>query len=125
MSKLKLGIILGTGLGLFDGLSTFFAPEVVEMGMMPMIITGSTIKGLVTGFLAGWIGSRYRSYPIGIAGGLVTGLILSFLVALMPDPKGNYHFLEIMLPGALLGLIVGFVCQKWGRSSSANAGSVI
>ena len=121
MNKLKLGIIVGGGLGLLDGLSTFFVPEAVKMGMMPMIIAGSTIKGLVTGILAGWIGSRFRSLPVGIVGGLVVGLVLSFLVALMPDPQGNYHFVEIMLPGALLGFVVGFVCQKWGRP----AGSVV
>ncbi len=115
MSKLKLGIIVGAGLGLLDGLSTFFAPEAVKMGMMPMIIAGSTVKGLVTGILAGRIANRYRSMPIGIAGGLGIGLLLSFLVALIPDPQGNHHFFEIMLPGALLGLVVGFVCQKWGR----------
>ena len=115
MGKLKLGIVVGAGLGLVDGLSTLFAPEAVEMGMIPMIIAGSTIKGLVTGVLAGWLANRYRSMPIGIAGGLVVGLLLSFLVALMPDPQGGYHFLEIMLPGALLGVVVGFVCQKWGR----------
>lgn len=56
-----------------------------------------------------------------IAGGLVVGLFLSFLVALMPDPKGGYHFFEIMLPGALLGGVVGFVCQKWGRVPVAVA----
>ena len=115
MSKLKLGIVVGGGLGLLDGLSTFFAPEAVKMGMMPMIIVGSTIKGFVTGAVVGWLTNRHSSLPIGIAGGLVVGLFLSFLVALMPDPQGGYHFLEIMLPGALLGVVVGFVCQKWGR----------
>ena len=119
MGKLTLGIVVGGGLGLLDGLSTFFAPEAVKMGMMPTIIAGSTIKGLVTGVLAGWIARRYRSVPIGIVGGLVVGLLLSFLVALMPDPQGGYHFLEIMMPGALLGVVVGFVCQKWGRVPSA------
>ncbi len=91
------------------------------MGMMPMIIAGSTVKGLVTGILVGWMANRYRSLPIGIGGGLVIGLVLSFLVALMPDPQGGYHFVEIMLPGALLGMVVGFVCQRWGRVSEAFA----
>ncbi len=121
MGKLKLGIVVGGGLGLLDGLSTFFAPEAVEMGMMPMIIVGSTIKGFVTGAVVGWLANRHRSLPIGIAGGLAVGLVLSFLVALMPDPQGSYHFLEIMLPGALLGVVVGFVCQKWGRVPVAVA----
>ena len=44
MSKLKLGVAVGTGLGLLDGLLTFFSPQAVESGMMPMIITGSTVK---------------------------------------------------------------------------------
>ena len=124
MGKLTLGIVVGGGLGLLDGLSTFFAPEAVKMGMMPMIIAGSTIKGLATGVLVGWIAKRYRSVPIGIVGGLVVGLFLSFLVALMPDPQGSYHFLEIMLPGALLGVVVGFVCQKWGRVPVAVANRI-
>jgi len=121
MGKLKVGIIVGSGLGLLDGLSTFFAPEAAKMGMMPMIITGSTVKGLVTGVLAGWIANRYRSLPIGIVGGLIVGLSLSFLAALMPDPQGAYHFVEIMLSGVLLGAVVGFVCQKWGRVPAAIA----
>ncbi len=114
MTKLKLGIVVGAGLGLLDGLSTFFAPEAVRLGMMPMIIIGSTIKGLATGVLLGWLAKRFRSLLVGLAGGLAVGLALSFLVALMPDPEGNYHFLEIMLPGAVLGIVVGFVCYRWG-----------
>lgn len=45
MGKLKLGIVVGAGLGLLDGLSTLFVPEAVKTGMIPMIIVGSTIKG--------------------------------------------------------------------------------
>ena len=75
----------------------------------------------MTGVLAGWIANHYRSLRIGMAGGLVIGLFLSFLVALMPDPQGNFHFFEIMLPGALLGLVVGFVCQKWGSAAGTVA----
>ncbi len=125
MTKMKLGMVLGTVLGLIDGLLTFFSPEAVEMGMMPMIIVGSTIKGFVTGAIVGWLSKRYRSYPVGIAGGLAVGLALSFLVALMPDPEGGHHFFEIMLPGAIVGAVAGFVCQRWGqapRTPAANVG---
>ena len=116
MSKLKLGVAVGTGLGLLDGLLTFFSPEAVESGMMPMIITGSTVKGLISGAIIGAVAVRYRSLPIGIVVGLGVGLALSFLVALAPDPQGNHHYFEIMLPGAILGLVVGFVSQRWGAA---------
>ena len=120
MSKLRLGLVVGTLLGLLDGLSTFFDPKAVEMGMMPMIIVGSTVKGLLSGWLIAWFAQRSHSLPLGVAFGLVVGLALSFLVALMPDPEGNYHFLEIMAPGAILGLIVGYVCHRWGERSATG-----
>jgi len=114
MSKLQLAIVVGTVLGLIDGLLTFFNPEAVESGMMPMIITGSTLKGLVTGALIGYLATKFRSLLIGLSSGLGIGLLLSFLVALMPDPEGDHHYFEIMLPGAILGVVVGFVAYRWG-----------
>ncbi len=114
MGKLMLGMIVGSVLGLVDGLLTFFNPEAVESGMMPMIIIGSTIKGFVTGAAIGWLSKQYRSYVVGLGGGVAIGLVLSLLVALMPDPEGNHHYVEIMLPGAILGAVAGFVCQRWG-----------
>ena len=121
MSKIKLGMILGTLLGLTDGLLTFLDPAAVEMGMMTAIIVGSTIKGFVTGAIIGWLSARYRSYAVGIIGGLVVGLFLSFLVALMPDPEGGHHYFEIMLPGGIVGVVAGFVCQRWGKVAAAPA----
>ena len=114
MNKIKLGIIVGTGLGLVDGLLTFFDPQAVEMGMMPMIIAGSTIKGLFTGVFIGTFAQKYRSLPAGIVVGLGVGLFLSYLVALIPDPQGQRHYVAIMVPGAIVGLVVGFVSQRWG-----------
>jgi len=116
MSKVKLGVLAGAALGLFDGLSTFFVPEAAASGMMPAIIAGSTIKGVLTGWLVGVFARRYRSLPWGLIFGLSVGLLLSFLVALMPDPDGKHHYVEIMLPGALLGLVVGFVSQRFGAA---------
>ncbi len=89
--------------------------------MMPMIIVGSAIKGSVTGAIVGRVSRWYRSYPVGIAGGLVVGLVLSFLVALIPDPQGGHHFFEIILPGAIVGAVAGFVCQRWGQAPPISA----
>lgn len=113
MSKPLLGIILGTVLGLLDGLSAFFYPDAAAL--MAAIIIGSTIKGLVTGVIMGLIASRWRSIPLGIVVGLLVGLGLSFLAATQPDPSGQHHYFEIMLPGGILGVIVGFATQRLGR----------
>src|SRR6185295_15847595 len=119
MSKPLLGVVLGTVLGLLDGLSAFLSPEAAPM--MLQIVIGSTIKGLVTGLLAGLFARKTRSFPLGIAFALVIGLILSYLAAMTPDPQGKHHYLEIMLPGALLAAIVGFATQRYGQGPRGGA----
>ena len=116
MTKTVLGLILGGVLGFLDGLLAFRYPEVATM--MAGIIIGSTLKGLMTGVAAGYFATRLNSLPLGIALGLAVGLALSYLAAATsPDPQGNYYYLEIMLPGGVLGAIVGFATQRFGRPS--------
>ncbi|CAM2064883.1 hypothetical protein SCOR_05880 [Sulfidibacter corallicola] len=119
MSKLTLGIVLGGILGLLDGLSTFFVPEAADM--MVQIIVGSTLKGLVTGVIIGYFAVKRKALWTGIFLGLGVGLFLSYLAALMPDPSGQHHYFEIMLPGGILGAVVGFATQKFGRQSAGTA----
>ena len=45
----------------------------------------------------------------GILFGLAVGMFLAYLVAASMDK----HYLEIMLPGSVLGAIVGFATQKY------------
>jgi hypothetical protein len=47
--------------------------------------------------------------------GLALGAFFAFLVAAMPDPSGHHYYWEIILPGSVLGLIVGWATQKYGR----------
>ena len=119
MSKPGLGAVLGAVLGLLDGLSAFLYPEVAAM--MVQIVIGSTIKGLVTGVLAGWFARKLQSLPLGIVFGLGVGLLLSYLVAAMPDPQGTHYYFEIMLPGGILGAIVGFATQRYGAVKARTA----
>ena len=122
MSKPALGLLLGGLLGLIDGLSALLHPGTAAM-IVPIVV-GSTIKGLVTGVAMGVLARRVRSVPIGILGGLALGLALSYVAALTPDPQGQHHYAEIMLPGAILGVIVGFATQRFGRPSLSVSGSV-
>lgn len=112
MSKPILGLILGGILGIFDGLSALFTPEAAPMIMQ--IVIGSTIKGLIAGLLIGWFARKFHSLPLGILFGLAVGLFLAYLVA--AAQPAEHHYFEIMLPGSLVGLIVGYATQKYGRS---------
>jgi hypothetical protein len=114
MSKPALGAVLGTVLGLLDGLSALLYPEAAAM--LVQIVIGSTIKGLLTGLLAGIFARRMESLPLGILFALAVGLGLSFLAAATPDPEGRHHYFEIMLPGGILGAVVGFATQRYGRT---------
>lgn len=113
MSKPLLGLLLGGILGVFDGLTALFTPEVAPM--MMSIIFGSTIKGLIAGLVIGFYANKVQSTQKGIIFGTLIGLVLAFLVAVMPDESGQHYYLEIMLPGSIVGLIVGFATQKYGK----------
>src|SRR5205807_2114080 len=119
MSKIVLGMVLGGILGMFDGLTALFTPEVVPYIMG--IVIGSTFKGLITGVCIGFFAKRVHSLPLGILFGLGVGLVLSFLVASMPSATGKHYYFEIMLPGSILGVVVGFATQKYGRTAGPAA----
>ncbi len=119
MSKIVLGLLLGAVLGAIDGASAGFYPFITSQDLVGIVI-GSTFKGLLTGLAAGWYARRTRSIGKGVALGLLVGLVLSFAVAAMGDGKGNHYYVEIMLPGAALGAIVGFATQRYGVAAKAS-----
>jgi hypothetical protein len=113
MSKPVIGLILGGILGVFDGLTALVsAPEVAPQ--IVGIVIGSTFKGLVVGALAGWFARKVESLPAGILFGLAVGAFFAYLVAAMPQPSGEHYFWEIILPGSVLGVIVGYATQRYG-----------
>jgi hypothetical protein len=117
MNKPLLGLVLGGALGIFDGLTALIsAPEVAPQ--IVGIVIGSTFKGLIVGVLIGWFAQKVRSLPAGIVFGLVVGAFFAFLVAAMPDPSGKHYYWEIVLPGSVVGLIVGYATQKYGRAQT-------
>jgi len=119
MNKPVLGLVVGSILGAFDGLSALVsAPEVAPE--ISMIVIGSTFKGLVVGLLAGFFARKVRSLPLGIAFGLLAGLGFAYLIAAQPDALTKKHYYwEIMLPGSLAGAIAGYATQKFGRGPDA------
>lgn len=116
LSKPTLGLITGGTLGLLDGLSGFFEPSLTPV--MTSVITFSMLKGLLSGLAIGFFSQRVQSMPLGLFAGIVIAALLSLLVILK---AGMGLFWDIMLPGMLLGLIVGFATQKFGRRVEASA----
>ena len=113
MKKPVLGLVLGGVLGIFDGLSALIsAPETAPMIMQ--IVIGSTFKGVIVGVLVGWFATRMRSVPAGVIVGLAVGAFFAFLIAAMPNPDGSHYYWQIMLPGSVLGMIVGYATQRYG-----------
>jgi hypothetical protein len=110
MSKPLIGILLGAVLGAFDGLTAWFTPAV--RNELASIVVSSTFKGIIAGIAIGFFAKKYQSLPIGILFGLAVGALLAFLTARFA--VGGYYF-AIMLPGSMVGLIVGFATQKYGR----------
>jgi hypothetical protein len=122
VSKLVLGIVLGGVLGVLDGLSALVsAPDdpAVKAGIVGIVV-GSTIKGLIAGALIGWFARRTQSLPLGVAFGLGVGLALAYLVCLMQKMGGmSPYYWQIMLPGGIVGVLVGYATQSWNPSRQA------
>jgi hypothetical protein len=120
MNKPLLGLLLGGILGVFDGLTALVsAPEVAPQ--IVGIVIGSTFKGLLAGVLIGWFAKKVQSIPAGLLVGLAVGAFFAFLVAAMPSPDGKHYYWEIVLPGSILGLIVGYATQRYGRTAPLRA----
>jgi peptidoglycan/LPS O-acetylase OafA/YrhL len=120
MNKVLLGLLLGAVLGAVDGGTAWFTPEVRPE--MAMIIVGSTFKGLVGGILIGFFARKVDSLPLGILFGLAVGALLAFAIAAMPDGlTGKHYYVQIIVPGSLVGLIVGYATQRFGRPAESAA----
>jgi len=46
--------------------------------------------------------------------------LFAYLVAAMPSETGKHYYLEIMLPGFVVGAIIGFLTQRMGISPAAS-----
>ena len=117
MSKPVIGIVLGAILGAFDGLTAWFTPAVRDQ--IGGIVISSTFKGVIAGIAIGFFARKFHSLPIGLLFGLLVGALLAYLTARFA--VGGYYF-QIMLPGSMVGLIVGFATQKYGRVPAVAPG---
>jgi hypothetical protein len=115
MNKVVLGLLVGGLLGIFDGLTAWFTPDV--RAQLLGIVIGSTVKGLIAGVLIGYFAKKVNSLPLGLLFGLSIGLLLAYAVAAIPNPAGKHYYFEIMLPGGIVGMIVGYATQRFGQGT--------
>jgi hypothetical protein len=119
MNKILVGLIFGIVLGAVDGATALFYPE--TRPLVAGIMVGSSFKGMLVGVLSGWFARKVQSTGWGIVVGSVLGLLFAFIVAVMDASQGKQHYLEIMLPGFIVGAIVGFLTQKMGTPAMAKS----
>jgi hypothetical protein len=118
VNKPLLGLVLGGALGALDGLTALFsAPEVKPQIMA--IVAGSTGKGLLAGLLIGLIARKVDHLTSVVVLGMVVAALIALPFALGVDPvTGKRYFWEIMIPGSIVGLIVGYATQRYGRPAT-------
>jgi len=114
MNKPLVGVVAGAILGLVDGSTAWFTPE--ARSAMAGILMGSCVKGMLVGVLCGFIARKVQSTAVGLAAGAGFGLLFAFLVAAMPQPNGQHYYVQIMVPGFVLGAITGFLTQRMGKA---------
>lgn len=120
MNKALLGMLVGGVLGVFDGLTAWFTPEV--RNQMMGIVFGSTVKGLIAGILIGYFARKVNSLALGLLFGLGVGLLLAYAVAAR-QPGPNHYYFEIMLPGGIVGLLIGYATQRFGQPTAVRTHS--
>lgn len=115
MNKIVLGVLLGAVLGIFDGLTALWTPDpAIRAGILGIVI-GSTGKGLLAGLLCGVFARKVKS----VTGGIALGLFLGFLFALLVALNVHNYYVRIIIPGTVVGLIVGYATQRYGAAPSA------
>ena len=116
LNRPLLGIVAGALLGAFDGLSALVsAPEVADE--IAGIVLGSSMKGLLAGLVIGFVARKLQSSRAAIAVGIVVASAVTLPVAYMNATHyGNAsYYWKIMLPGALVGAIVGYVVMRYAK----------
>lgn len=129
MNKIVLGLTLGGVLGALDGCSALLSgPELFKgdegAKELMVIISGSTMKGLVAGVITGAIARKLKNLPLGIVVGLLASALVTFPIAWMSRDHAVTHqnyFWAIMIPGSICGAIVGFATQRYGKPPAPAA----
>ena len=122
LNRPLLGLLVGAALGAVDGLSALVSsPEVGDQ--IAGIVVGSSMKGVLAGLIVGVIARKLHSTRWAMGIGVVVAGVITLPIAYMNAThygRPDYYW-KIMLPGALVGLIVGYVVMHHGSAPSSAA----
>ena len=114
MKKIGFAMLIGAILGALDGATAWFTPAVRDQ--VGTIVMLSSLKSVIAGLLIGIFAVFMKQELAVTLFGFAVGLVLAYLVAMAPDPNtGQHYYLQIMIPGALVGLIVGYATARYGK----------
>lgn len=116
MSKPVFAMILGGILGVFDGLTALVSGGPEIPAQIGFIVMASSFKGVFAGLIVGLVARKTQATAVVVAVGLAVGALFAYLVTI-----GSPYFWEIVLPGSIVGLIVGFATAKYRGPSPARA----
>jgi hypothetical protein len=118
VTKTSFGIIFGAALGILDGLTSWFSPE--ARLYVAAIIMGSTFKGAIIGAICGLFARKKASTLGGVVLGLLVGLTVSIIIASIPTEYPLHHYIAIVGPDSVLGLLLGYATQKLREKYNAD-----
>jgi hypothetical protein len=113
LKRIIVGLVFGAVLGALDGATSWFTPEV--RAMLIQIIMASMAKDAVVGVIAGVFALKVRTMAAGVGFAAVVGFGFAFLVAQMQ----HAHYAEILIPGTIVGALLGYATQKSGTTAVA------
>ena len=117
MNKPVFAMLLGGILGVFDGLTALVSGGPEIPAQIGFIVMASSFKGVIAGLIVGLVARKTQSAAVIITVGVAVGALFAYLVTI-----GGPYFWEIILPGSIVGLIVGFATARYRapvRSSMA------
>jgi hypothetical protein len=117
ISRVLFGLILGGFLGLIDSFCEFLSRNLAAK--MFDVLLASTGKGLLCGLIIGLVNFRQRSPLVSVLTGMAIAAGLTYLVVLRTGKELQW---SVLLPGTLLGLVVGFATQSFGRQYGTRGG---
>jgi F0F1-type ATP synthase assembly protein I len=117
MNKIVVGLLFGLILGALDGATAWFYPE--ARPLIGGILVGSSLKGMLVGVLSGWFARKMQSTLWGVVVGAALGLLFAYIVAATNTVNGRHEYLEIMMPGFVVGAVIGFLTQRMGKPAAA------
>ena len=100
-------VMLAAVLGVLDGATAWFTPEVRPQ--LGQIIAGSVFKDVLGGVVI-WVFARKAGSP---RSALLFGACLGFLLALIVALLQNAHYVQILVPGSLTGLLLGYAAWRF------------